>query len=97
MKKPDLHILAIGPSYSDLQFTNRDAEDFAAAFENQKGSDKLFKDVHLDVLTGKYYTKAEDIKKKILELKQRREHKNIAKKITPNDVLIVFISSHGKK
>jgi uncharacterized protein (TIGR02145 family) len=93
-KRSNLHVLAIGPSHKDLQFTGNDAKDFANAFANQKN--RIFKEVFIHTLTGKEKTNKASIQRAIYDLQNNYEN-DVEEKITDNDVLIVFISSHGKK
>ena len=93
-KRINLHVLAIGPYHSNLEFTSKDAEDFAAAFKDQEGL--LFKEVFVDKLVGAEETEQNDIKKQLKDLKFRYEQ-NMENKINDNDLLLIYISSHGKK
>jgi Caspase domain len=87
--KVNLHILAIGanPTMSPLQFSGKDAEDFAEKFKMQP---ELFKSIHPYVLTGSKATTT-NIKIEIDRLK----HLYRLGDIKPQDVLMIFISSHG--
>lgn len=88
-KKPSLYILSIGTSL-DLQFPKKDAEDFANLFLQQHGKDKLFEQVHIKKIIGKDATT--NAIKEAIEL-YKYEYKQGG--ILPNDVLLIFISSHG--
>lgn len=88
-KKPSLHILSIGTSL-DLQFPKKDAEDFANLFSKQQGKDKLFEQVHIKKLIGKDAT-TNAIKEAIEFYKYEYKQGSIL----PNDVLLIFMSSHG--
>jgi len=87
--KPSLHVLSIGTSL-DLQFPKKDAEDFASLFSKQQGKDKLFQQVHIKKLIGKEAT-TNAIKEAIEFYKYEYKQGSIL----PNDVLLIFISSHG--
>ncbi|MBK6331145.1 MAG: caspase family protein [Bacteroidetes bacterium] len=87
--KPSLHVLSIGTSL-DLQFPKKDAEDFANLFNKQQGKDKLFQQVHIKKLIGKEAT-TNAIKEAIEFYKYEYKQGSIL----PNDVLLIFISSHG--
>jgi hypothetical protein len=85
----NLHVVSIGPTHPDLQYTSKDASDFASAFKQQQG--KLFNQVFItELATPEMTTQAEIIKAMVdLENKFRNEE------ILPNDVVMIFISSHG--
>jgi hypothetical protein len=85
----NLHVIAIGPSHPDLKYTSQDAKDFAAAFQKQQG--KLFNQVFIKELTTPQMTTQQEIIKAMVDL----ENKFRNDEILPNDVVIVFISSHG--
>ncbi|HMQ48159.1 MAG TPA: caspase family protein [Saprospiraceae bacterium] len=95
-KQPNLHILTIGPSHKDLQYTSKDAADFAAAFENQGGSDKLYGKVFIRSLVLPDETEADDIREAVADLVYQYENATAAQRILDQDVLLIFISSHGK-
>lgn len=85
----NLHVIAIGPSHPDLKYTSKDAQDFAQAFQQQQG--KLFNQVFIQQLTSPEVTTQQEIIKAMVDL----ENKFRNEEILPNDVVIVFISSHG--
>ena len=89
--QPNLHLLAIGPKL-DLDYTEKDAEDFAALFseQNTNNGPGLFNKVETQLLTGNN-AKTLNISKAITHLKVKMETGNIS----PNDLVILFISSHG--
>jgi hypothetical protein len=91
---PNLHVLAIGVSHEDLKYTVKDAEDFAAAFAGQQG--RLFNKVFVTKLTTKEQTTDNAIKEAFVDLNQRFTDELAANRINKRDVLVVFISSHGK-
>jgi len=93
-ERPNLHILAIGPSHKDLKYTGADAKDFAEAFRNQ--SDKLFNKVFIRTLAEEKTTRKDDIKKALIDL-QINYQANTEETITDKDLIIVFISSHAKQ
>jgi WD40 repeat protein len=86
-KKPTLHVLAIGPSYVDLAYTQKDAEDFADIFKNQKS---LYDKINLMTLVGTDAT-AKNIEAAIDQLKTNFDNGIIK----PHDLVIVFFSGHG--
>ncbi|MEZ4887128.1 MAG: caspase family protein [Chitinophagales bacterium] len=91
---PDLHILSIGTNPPDLEYTEKDAMDFANAFKNQGNQlgagNKLFNMVQAEKLTGQR-AGIKNIEAAIEAL----HRKALEGYIKPNDVLIVFISAHG--
>lgn len=93
---PNLHVLAIGPTYDDLQYTSQDAKDFANIMRSQKGKG-LFNDVVVTELTTESTTTTQSIRAAFENLYNRFIKMDGVDKIASNDVLVVFISSHGKK
>lgn len=91
-KRSNLHLLTIGPSHPDLKYTSKDAEDFASAFENQAGPGKLFANVFTRKLTLPDATSLTGIQQSMYDLVYQYNDQLI----TTNDVVLVFISSHGK-
>ncbi len=94
--KPNLHVLAIGIEHDDLQFTVQDAKDFAASFAGQDG--RLFDKVYMTTLvsgtrtrTGIFQTEGEVVKKALRDLKDNYNYT-----IYEGDLLLLFLSSHGK-
>lgn len=90
-KRSNLHILSIGIVYGDLNYTDEDARDFAAIFREQEG--RLYEKVFTTILNTKEETVAYKIVDKILEVKDNRDSSGV---IQPEDVLMIFISSHGE-
>jgi hypothetical protein len=95
-RQPNLHLLAIGPTHQDLSYTAKDAADFADAFKQQAGDGKIFKQVFIRKMVGTEDTKADDIREAMADMVYQYENATAAKRILDQDVLIVFISSHGK-
>ncbi|MEM6317980.1 MAG: FISUMP domain-containing protein [Bacteroidota bacterium] len=93
-KRSNLHVLAIGPTHKDLQFTSKDASDFANAFRNQE--DRIFKKVFVHTLTDAQTTNKASIQRALYDLQNNYEN-DVEEAIKDNDVVMVFISSHGKK
>jgi Caspase domain len=91
-ERANLYVLAIGPKHEDLQYTAKDATDFANAFKNQGGPNGLFNEVVVKTMTAPEQTDDKAIKKAMYDLLYQWKDG----KIKPNDVLLVFISSHGK-
>jgi len=84
---PQLFLLSIGATPPAIQYTVEDALDFAYVFENQASESGIYREVISKTLTGKY-ANAENIKKEIRILSQQ-------KKMKANDLIVLFISSHG--
>ncbi|MBX2928006.1 MAG: caspase family protein [Saprospiraceae bacterium] len=91
-ERANLHLLAIGPRHEDLKYTGKDAADIIAAFQSQGGADQLFNQVFTYDLTTPENTSDTRIKQAFYDLAYLWKDKQIG----PNDVLLVFISSHGK-
>jgi hypothetical protein len=95
-KLPNLHVLTIGPPYQDLKYTGKDAKDFANAMRKQKGKG-LFNQVFIRELTDYESTTCQNIRVEFESLYNRFRKNDGLDQITPNDLLVIFISSHGKK
>ncbi|HEY4655382.1 MAG TPA: caspase family protein, partial [Cyclobacteriaceae bacterium] len=89
--RPNLHVLSIGTE-TNLQYTLKDARDFARLFSRQDGDkgNRLFNKISIDTLFGRKAT-ASEIKGTIEELKIRYYTGSIGS----DDVVLAFISSHG--
>jgi hypothetical protein len=89
--RPNLHILSIGTE-TNLQYTLKDARDFAKLFTGQGGvgGNRIFNKILIDTLIGHQAT-AQEIKGTIEELKVRY----FTGSISSDDVILAFISSHG--
>ncbi len=94
--KPNLHVIAIGIEHDDLKFTTQDAKDFAASFQGQDG--RLFDKVYMTTLvsgvrtrSGIFQTEGEVVKKSLRDLKDNYNYT-----IYEGDLLLLFVSSHGK-
>ena len=91
---PNLHVLVIGPSDIGLDYNTKDALDFAALMKAQEGK-AYFNQVFIDTLATPGSATAKNISIAFANLPKRFHSKTSAKKIAPNDVLAIFISSHG--
>lgn len=91
-ERANLHVVAIGPQHEDLQFTAKDASDFAKVFQDQGGANKLFQEVFVKTLVAPAETDMTGIKQAMFDLAYQWNDGQIR----PQDVLIVFFSSHGK-
>lgn len=88
--RPNLYVLSIGPKIN-LEYTAKDAKDFAEMFSSQLGlSSRLFNTVSIDTLIGKRATSTE-MKGMIESIGNKWRTGAIA----PDDLVIVYISSHG--
>jgi sugar lactone lactonase YvrE len=85
-EKLNLYVLAMGTAATNLKFTQNDATDFANIFRTQQGAGKLFEHATIETLIGAD-AKALAMADKITELG--------SKQYGPNDVMFIFISSHG--
>ncbi len=93
IKKPALHIVSIGVP-SDLKYTNKDAVDILNVFKTQSGV--FYDHVGTDLLISKDQTKTDYLQNFFLDsLKQRFKNYEGAANIDTDDLIIVFISTHG--
>lgn len=95
-RKPNLHVLAIGVPHKDLKYTSKDASDFANKFRAQAGEGKAYNRVFINELTSASETQFIPVRAAFANLKSRFDSEIKEDRITREDVLIVFISSHGK-
>ncbi|NND32884.1 MAG: hypothetical protein HKN76_09855 [Saprospiraceae bacterium] len=87
---PNLYVLSIGVQHEDLEFTVNDAKAFASMYQklrDEKG--RTFKKVDVKQLVTTEATTENNIKRAFLDLSKD-------KSIKDNDLVVVFISSHGK-
>lgn len=87
--KPNLYVLAVGTK-TNLQYTMQDAKDFASLYSNQAGNKGLFTDIEAQSILGSDATASN-----ILGAIEDMEIKSNTGVITPNDMIIIFMSSHG--
>lgn len=86
--KPNLYILSIGATPPDIKYTVEDADDIVEVFNEQKEIDNsLYSEIITMKLSGKEATSNAILKyiKKMIHIED----------ISPNDVFILFIASHG--
>ncbi|MEM9991100.1 MAG: caspase family protein, partial [Bacteroidota bacterium] len=95
-RKPNLHVLAIGVPHKDLKYTSKDAQDFATQFRGQAGEGRAYNRVFINQLTAAQETQFIPVRAAFTDLKSRFESEIKENRITREDVLMVFISSHGK-
>lgn len=88
-RKPDLHVLSIGPKTVNLKYTEKDAGDFASMFSGQAGPEdnKIFANVYVQKLTGKKATTN--------EIRGMLEEYLYNQDVQPKDMMLLFVSSHG--
>ncbi len=91
-RKSKLFLLAIGVPFEDLSFTSKDAEDFANSYQTQKGG--LFSEVNINILNTKASTTSQSLRLQLDELYLKNL---VEEEISEDDMLILFISSHGLK
>lgn len=83
--KPNLYVLSIGATPPSIRYTIEDAIDIYDIFSQHKTNEGLYNEIIVKQLAGKQATA-----RNILD-----EIKNVVTQIIPNDVFILFISSHG--
>jgi uncharacterized caspase-like protein len=86
-EKPQLHLLSIGPHFTDIHFTAEDATDFVKIFETQN---TIYDKGLFQIITDSNATKF-NIETALSNINQ--QHQSGLMKNT--DMLILFISSHG--
>ncbi|MCO6478966.1 MAG: caspase family protein [Phaeodactylibacter sp.] len=91
---PNLHVIVIGPSNVGLDYNTKDALDFAALMKAQEGRG-YFNKVFIDTLATPGSATVKNISIAFANLPKRYHSNTSSKKIAPNDVLAIFISSHG--
>ncbi|MCB9264978.1 MAG: caspase family protein [Lewinellaceae bacterium] len=91
---PNLHVLSIGPAGVGLEFNTKDALDFAGLMKAQEGKG-YFNQVFIDTLASPESATAKSIAMAFANLTRRYHSNTSPRKIAPNDVLVIFISSHG--
>lgn len=89
VKKPNLYLLAIG-TQTNLAYTVQDAMDFATLFSTQKTGNTIYNDVQVEQLL-KTQASTQEIRKAV----NRLNSKMSTSEINPNDLVILFISTHG--
>ncbi len=89
--KPNLHVLSIGVQHSDLKYTVNDAKAIIDMYSKLggDGTGSGFKKVFVNSMVDADVTTERGIKKAFLDLSRRRA-------IKEDDLVVVFISSHGK-
>lgn len=94
-QRPNLHVVVLGPENVGLDYNTQDALDFAGLMQAQEGAG-YFGAVYIDTLVAAAVTTGRNIGIAFAELKERYLNPRADKKITENDVLVVFISTHGQ-
>lgn len=90
-RKPNLHIVAIGVPTVDLKYTVNDAALFARSLASRQSPGDIFQTVFTDTLLNE----AETTKTGILKALRRLQYRYADRQISSNDLLVIFISSHG--
>ncbi len=86
---PNLYVLSIGVEHDDLKYTVQDANDIAKEFlklRDDRG--RGFKKVEVWPIVEKAHTTFTNLRKAFVDLRRQ--------KIKDNDLVVLFISSHGK-
>lgn len=100
--RTSLHVLSIGPPYKSfkpLKFTSKDARDVGDLFRRQPGMAEggLFDTVFVQVLDDSLKTTRIAIEGAFEDLARKaKPNYTAADRIDPEDVVVVFISSHGE-
>lgn len=87
--KPNLFVVSIGVKHKDLKYTTKDAKDFAGTYQklnDHKG--RGFKKVKVFELTAEEHTTKNNIQKLFFDIEKWG--------IKDGDLLVIFLSSHGK-
>lgn len=92
--RPNLHVIAIGPSNIGLDFTSKDARDFAYIMMEQTRKE-YFGQVYIDTLLTKERTTKREISLVFNNLRRYFTGEIKDRRITQDDIIVVFISSHG--
>lgn len=91
-RKPNLHLVSIGVPAVDLKYTHRDARDFAQTILRANGQlNQQFQSIFVDTLLQEKTT----AKTEILKTLRRLQYRFADRQIGPQDLILVFISSHG--
>lgn len=88
--KSNLFVYAYGIPGAGLTQVTKDASDLASAFDGQQG--KLFSDIQSQVFNTKEQTTTQELKKSIRSISNDYFE---FKRIRNNDVILIYISSHG--
>jgi len=88
IKRPALHLYAIGVPHDDLQFTTKDAQDFADAFDGNE----IYSETHIKVVNDSLSTSSNALRELMNSIYNDRFEKE---SIEPLDKVMLFISSHG--
>ena len=88
---PNLHLICIGVPYEDLNYTTKDAADVYKAFTQPKVTEGLYNRVFSWLYNTREKTTKIGLQKAINDLNLWISAGNIS----PNDVLIFYLSSHG--
>jgi hypothetical protein len=93
-EQPNLHVVSIGTSNTDLKYTAKDAANVASFFRIQ--TNMPFKKIQVTERSDSARTDFKNFKRTINDLVKRYETTDHEQHIEEKDYLIVFVSSHGK-
>ena len=87
--RPNLYVLSIGVKHNDLKYTVKDASDFALTYSKLKDDDpKGFRKVDVKQLVNDKHTEKTNLQIAFKDLSNQN--------IKDGDLVVVFISTHGK-
>lgn len=100
--RPNLHVLAIGPDYSNfsnkgyrsLKYNQRDVRDFSRIMAQQQNSN-LYEAVYIDTLLTEAQTTQAEIEAALNRLYVRTQREGENGYIGADDVIVIFFSGHG--
>lgn len=93
-RKPNLHVLAIAPAYNNLDFNEKDANDFINVMEAQKNRG-IFNEVLSYKYTGKDNTTTTALNIAFKLFCDNFTRAKGADKILKKDIVVIFYSGHG--
>ena len=91
-KKTNLHVYAFGVPHDDLNYTAKDARDFAAKFKKQGGEGKMYEKTLIYQYTTVDSTSTQAIRDAMDDILNAYDFDETIKK---DDTIILFLSSHG--
>lgn len=92
-RQPNLHLIVIAPDYKDLKYNRQDTEDVIAALMRQKGLG-LYNDVFVTRLSGANVSKIQ-MELAFRQLADQKNKPDDERTILGNDIVMVYVSSHG--
>lgn len=88
IKRPALHLYAIGIPHDDLAYTTKDAQDFANAFDGNE----IYSETKIKVVNDSISTSSHALRELMNSIYNARFEEET---IDPLDKVMLFISSHG--